>query len=266
MSESFSSFHAPRRIYLIRHGESIATRDPSVFGRRNPETLGLTQWGHRQAQETGLKLRDLYTSDPILKGRKIHLYYNSHLRIIESASAFAKGFALDIPHWREDALLAERNHGAFDGLDRMTQKRLFPEVYERLHESGDAEERYTTRMPGGESLEDVTERLREFTETLQTELASEPLTDAVIITHGGNCEALRRILCNQSPDLHPVIPGTGDILAVETDFTSPGRVETIWRGQKRQEEFPGNTQPDTQEIPLSFLLVAQMQRQYEYAA
>ena len=47
----------PRRIVLVRHGESTGNVDDSVYEREPDHALALTERGWRQAEETGKGLK-----------------------------------------------------------------------------------------------------------------------------------------------------------------------------------------------------------------
>lgn len=226
------------RIFVIRHGESRATLDPSLFSRQDPKTIPLTQWGYEQAVEAGKHLAQC-TNPPL---RPLRIYYSPHLRIRQSKDGVLQGLAASatVRGTHEDHLLREREHGEFDGLTAEQQQQKNLEVYEKLH-SQNSQERYTTKMPGGESIQDVQERLREFLETIKQ--CASPDEDVVIITHGGNCRAIEENIIHYNaswpcPFENP--PGTGDIIELNTDFSSPGTSQIIHQGKKRTTSIPGN--------------------------
>lgn len=226
------------KIYIIRHGESQATRDPTLFARMDPRLVPLTQWGYEQAIETGKALKKLYEDDPKLKARKLRVYYSPHLRIVQSKDGFLKGSdGTRISHLEETSLLREREHGIFHGLSTEKQRDLAPEIFYKLH-NGSALERYITPMPEGESVRDVQHRMKDFLEKMKREIA--PNEDVVIITHGGNCRALADNLTQYETtwlcDFIP--PGTGDIIEVNKPGDEPGTAKVIHRGKLRTASMP----------------------------
>lgn len=52
----------PRRIVLVRHGESIGNVDDTVYEREPDHALALTDRGRAQAEETGKKRKKYYNS------------------------------------------------------------------------------------------------------------------------------------------------------------------------------------------------------------
>lgn len=55
----------PKRIILIRHGESHANVDRYLFGRIPDYTIELTDKGRAQAVEAGRRLRQLVGDKPL---------------------------------------------------------------------------------------------------------------------------------------------------------------------------------------------------------
>ncbi len=226
------------KIYIIRHGESMATRDPTLFAHTDPRKVPLTQWGYEQAIDTGRILEELYANTPELQGRRLRIYHSPHTRIAQSKDGFLQGIKNQfISSIQEDPLLREREHGRFDGLDEEAQRNLHPDIYEKLH-SQNSYERYTTQMPDGESIKDVQNRLRNFIAKMTKEVS--PGEDAVIITHGGNCRALEDNLTHYDAEWPSdfIPPGTGDIIQVDTTLKEPGTSKIIHEGKKRMASMP----------------------------
>lgn len=224
-------------IFIMRHGESLATLDPTLFGRTDPKTIPCSLWGYEQTVEAGKFLRKEIENNPELLGKKLHIFYTDYTRIEQSKTGFLNGLGKEYASSiTECDLLLERDHGDFNGLDSAAQKLKNPEIYEKLH-SKNFGERYFTKMPNGESIEDVTNRMNKFIEDYikPLHLSGEAV---FVITHGDNCERLEEILTNHEAmwlETGPKIPGTSDIIKVTTDFKQPGNSEKIFEGKKRPE-------------------------------
>jgi 2,3-bisphosphoglycerate-dependent phosphoglycerate mutase len=180
------------RIFIIRHSQSEATVDPTLFGRMDPKQIPLTNMGHLQAVVAGKAIKELYNADNHGQAPKLVVYYTSHLRIAQSKDGFLEGVdGIPVIAVHEEPRIAERDHGDFDGLDEKMQKEKNPEIFTLLHEGG-FHQRFTTKMPNGESLEDVHNRIKDFVASLKDSVDAD--TDVVVITHGANCRALERAL------------------------------------------------------------------------
>ncbi len=217
----------------------MATRDPSLFGRTDPVSIPLTQWGYEQAVATGSYIRETL-GDALPAGKNLHIYYSPHTRIVQSKDGFLQGIAETLPYeLHEEPLIAERDHGDFNGLDSHAQNARNSVAYGLLH-SSDIYTRYHTPMPGGESLADVQQRIDKFIDKLRQN--SEPDDNIVIITHGANCRALEESLIHYGAtwisEFPP--PETGDIIRVTTDLRSPGTSQQVLSGKKRAAQLPSD--------------------------
>ena len=78
----------PKRIILIRHGESQANVDKYLFGRVPDYTIELTEKGHEQARGAGKRLKEL------VKEESVYFYVSPFWRarstFEEVASAFPR--------------------------------------------------------------------------------------------------------------------------------------------------------------------------------
>lgn len=221
-------------IYIVRHGESLATRDPGMFERMNPKDIPLTRWGYEQMLEAGEHIARLRTNQK-LADRPLRIYHGPHLRIVQSKDAFLTGLR-NHPHHavvstEESMLLKEREHGRFDGLSPFRQHSLQPEIYEQLH-GNNPFTGYITPMPDGESVQDLHERMRMFLGQLRRD--AKPDEDIVIITHGGNCRLLEDLLTHYTTvysDFHA--PPIASISEIQTDLKLAGKASRIFEGKER---------------------------------
>ncbi|HWD78440.1 MAG TPA: phosphoglycerate mutase family protein, partial [Kribbella sp.] len=66
--------HRPLRIALIRHGESEANLDKTLFERMPDHAIPLTAHGHEQAAKAGKQLRELFENEAV------RVYVSPYLR------------------------------------------------------------------------------------------------------------------------------------------------------------------------------------------
>ena len=71
----------PLRIALIRHGESEANLDKSIFERVPDHAIPLTQHGRDQSAAAGLRLRELFENEPV------RVYVSPYLRTLQTLEA-----------------------------------------------------------------------------------------------------------------------------------------------------------------------------------
>ena len=72
----------PRRIILVRHGESTGNVDDTVYEREPDHALALTDLGWQQAEETGKRIREALGSE------RVSVYVSPYRRTHETFQAF----------------------------------------------------------------------------------------------------------------------------------------------------------------------------------
>ena len=76
----------PKRIVLVRHGESEANIDPAEYGRTPDWKIGLTQRGFDQAAQTGRSLR------AFLKDELVCFYVSPYKRAQQTLPGASRSF------------------------------------------------------------------------------------------------------------------------------------------------------------------------------
>ncbi|MGY4708913.1 bifunctional RNase H/acid phosphatase [Mycolicibacterium sp. CBM1] len=152
---------APTRLLLLRHGQTEFSRQRRYSGRGNPE---LTDTGRQQAEAAARYLAK--------QGSGVSAVISSPLqRAYDTAGAAAGALGLDVT---VDDDLIETDFGAWEGL-------TFAEASERdpdLH--GNWLRDTSLRPPGGESFDDVQERVRRVRDRL---IADHPGDTVLLVSH-----------------------------------------------------------------------------------
>ncbi|CAM5244828.1 hypothetical protein SVIOM342S_00744 [Streptomyces violaceorubidus] len=91
----------PRRIVLVRHGESTGNVDDTVYEREPDHALALTDRGRAQAEETGKRLREVFGRD------RISVYVSPYRRTRQTLRAFR--LDPDLVRIREEPRLREQD-------------------------------------------------------------------------------------------------------------------------------------------------------------
>lgn len=160
-------------ITLVRHGETEWNVLRRLQGRQNSE---LTPYGLEQAELTA----------EALKNRNFDILYTSDLkRALVTAEIINRYHNLEV---KVDSTLSERNFGVMEGLTREVLQDKFPEVY-----SGYMARKEDYQIPGGESLIEYTEKVRQ---SLQNIIRKYKGKRILIITHGGVLDCIMRIIFN----------------------------------------------------------------------
>ena len=157
------------RLLLVRHGKTRLSNDDRFWGKTD---IPLSSTGIKQAGQLRARLAQ----------EKIKVIYSSPLnRARYTAEIIAAEHKLTVNVCDE---LAECNFGYIEGLTFEEIKRLHPEFAEELAS------RKAVTFPGGESLEQLNDRVLVFLHQLEN---LKPQDTAAIVAHGG---PLRLIICN----------------------------------------------------------------------
>lgn len=159
----------PRRIILIRHGESVANLDSSIYATTPDNRIPLSPKGVEQAEEAGKKLRELIANESAT------FFVSPFLRSRQTLDAILRSSAIERPVVREDPRLREQEWGNFQDPKKM------PELMQKRREVG----AFYFRFPEGESGADVHDRISSFLETLFREFKKRECSkNIVLISHG----------------------------------------------------------------------------------
>lgn len=159
----------PKRIILIRHGESEGNVDKSIYTRKPDYAINLTDVGRQQCIEAGQKL------DAVLGNQSIQAYVSPFYRTRQTFQGVTSQLKGNII-MREDPRLREQE---WCGSMR-------PEGYNYAFEDErDAYGHFYYRFHGGESCADVYNRVTTFLDTLHRDFEKQDFPDnAIIFTHG----------------------------------------------------------------------------------
>ncbi|MEO3753963.1 histidine phosphatase family protein [Streptomyces sp. B6B3] len=157
----------PRRIVLLRHGESQGNHDDSVYERVPDHALALTEKGRRQARLAGERLHEVFGRE------RVSAYVSPYVRTHQTFNAL--GLDPSLVRVREEPRLREQDWGNWqDRADVLRQKR-----------SRDAYGHFFYRFAQGESGADVYDRVGAFLESLwrSFEKPDHP-PNVLLVTHG----------------------------------------------------------------------------------
>lgn len=147
----------PKRIILIRHGESQGNLDNAAYTTTPDHSIQLTQQGIEQARLAGAKLRDIVSSVGSSKDWRLYFYVSPYQRtrstLREIGRSFNKKRVLGV---REECRVREQDFGNFQVEERM---KVVKETRQRFG-------RFYYRFPEGESAADVYDRISSNTSFL----------------------------------------------------------------------------------------------------
>ncbi len=159
----------PKRIILIRHGESEANVDPYLFSKQPDYTIELTAKGREQAKGAGVKLRD------IVGNESLYFYISPFWRTRSTFEGVASAFPRDQFRYSEEPRLREQEWGYLrtrDEFDKVCKERI---------EYGT----FYYRTPGGEAGSDVYDRINDLLGSLHRDFSRDDFPEnCVLVTHG----------------------------------------------------------------------------------
>ncbi|MFJ4440279.1 histidine phosphatase family protein [Streptomyces sp. NPDC088923] len=157
----------PRRIVLVRHGESDGNADDSVYEREPDHALCLTAAGRAQALAAGDRLRTLFGDE------RVSVYVSPYRRTHETLGLFH----LDPGNVRvrEEPRLREQDWGNWQDRDDVRLQKAYRDAYGH----------FFYRFAQGESGADVYDRVGAFLESLFRSFeAPDHPPNVLLVTHG----------------------------------------------------------------------------------
>ncbi len=159
--------HRPNRIILVRHGESLANIDDTIYETVPDHRIGLTAKGIEQAQATGATVRD------ILDGDRVDVYVSPYLRTRQTLEAMALPVAeRDV---RVEPRLREQDWANFQDPADIAEQKAQRDRYGHFY----------YRFSHGESGSDVYDRVSTFLESMFRNFETQRAPgEVVVVTHG----------------------------------------------------------------------------------
>lgn len=174
----------PKRIILVRHGESQGNLDMSAYTTTPDYRIPLTPHGIEQARAAGCHVRHVVSggSEEATDNWKVYFYVSPYERtratLREMGRAFGRKRIIGV---REECRIREQDFGNFQVEERM---KAIKETRERFG-------RFFFRFPEGESAADVFDRVASFMESMWRDIDMNRLeqdenteTNLIMISHG----------------------------------------------------------------------------------
>lgn len=157
----------PRRIVLVRHGESEGNTDDTVYERVPDHALALTERGVQQAREAGKYLRELFGTE------RVSAYVSPYRRTHETLTSLELDPTL--LRVREEPRLREQDWGNWQDRDDVRKQKAYRDAYGH----------FFYRFAQGESGADVYDRVGAFLESLWRSFESpDHPQNVLLVTHG----------------------------------------------------------------------------------
>ncbi|XP_043726226.1 phosphoglycerate mutase-like protein AT74H [Telopea speciosissima] len=173
----------PRRIILVRHGQSEGNVDETAYTRVPDPKISLTEKGLKDAEECGQRIRKIIEGDGV-DDWKVYFYVSPYKRSLDTLRSLGTAFEPSrIAGVREEPRLREQDFGNFQDREKMRLEKAYRVLYGR----------FFYRFPNGESAADVYDRITGFRETLRADIdigrfqppgQRNPNMNLVIVSHG----------------------------------------------------------------------------------
>jgi broad specificity phosphatase PhoE len=157
----------PLRIALVRHGESEANLDKSIFERVPDHAIALTAHGVQQSAETGRQLRALFENEPV------RVYVSPYLRALQTLDALGLDDLIGLA--REEPRLREQDWANYQDTKDIEEQEKLRDSYGH----------FFYRFTHGESGSDVYDRVSSFLETMHRDFESpDSPRNVLLVSHG----------------------------------------------------------------------------------
>lgn len=159
----------PERIVLLRHGESEANLDETLYERKPDHRMELTARGRAQAAEAAEKLSALFGE------QRVQVYCSPYARTLQTVDAVRAALGLRVARVYQEPRLREQDWGNLQDRERIATQR----------KERDAFGHFFYRLERGESGADVYDRVSTFLETLHRDFERDDFPEnALLVTHG----------------------------------------------------------------------------------
>jgi len=159
----------PRRIILVRHGQSEGNADQMAYSRTQDYKLNLTETGREEARNAGIKISNLIGEEGL------YVYISPYFRTRQTYDEISKSVSYNVTQTTEDPRLREQDWGHL----------RHPDDSKLIENERDEYGTFYYRIPSGESGADVYDRVSTFFETIHRDFSKPDFPENVlIVTHG----------------------------------------------------------------------------------
>lgn len=160
----------PKRIFLVRHGQSEGNENPETYAFKPDYQLELTKLGKDQALLAGMELRKKIGKE------KVMFYISPLWRTRETFKHISYSFSDKTQFkYQEEPRIREQEWGHLKSVEES----------KRINEERDNYGTFYYRIPDGESAADVYDRMSTFFETLHRDFNKTDFPEnCILVTHG----------------------------------------------------------------------------------
>nr|POF15846.1 phosphoglycerate mutase-like protein at74h [Quercus suber] len=140
----------PKRIILLRHGESQGNLDAKTYTTIPDNKIPLTEKGLAQAWSAGVQIRDVISCNNTTSNWKVYFYVSPYQRALSTLREIGLSFSRkEIISVDEDCRIREQTFGNLQDEKKMKELKIKKEEYGH----------FFYRFPDGESIADLSDRV-----------------------------------------------------------------------------------------------------------
>jgi len=200
----------PRRVILVRHGESEGNADHTLYRTKADNSIELTEKGSEEARKAGERIKGVLGDD------KVHIFVSPFVRTLQTARNIRLAFEDQILQTHVTPQIREQEFGNLQGDDF----RLFRKEQQLVG-------RLFYRFPTGESGCDVYDRVKVWWDSLlkiNERPKSQQADSIVVVTHGLTMRLILMQLYGWSADTFHAVWNAGncDMYVLRKDLNRAG--------------------------------------------
>mmetsp|Transcript_19954 Transcript_19954/g.37613 ORF Transcript_19954/g.37613 Transcript_19954/m.37613 type:complete len:456 (+) Transcript_19954:138-1505(+) len=201
----------PKRVILVRHGESEGNIDATVYKRKPDNAVELTGSGSRQALEAGKRIKQ------VVGDEKIQLIVSPFQRTMQTARNILVSIQSQVVNDVKDPRIREQEFGNLQGDD-----------FKKFRKEQKTVGRYFYRFPTGESGADVHARVKSWWHDCVLNLNTRPgyasVDNVIVVTHGLTMRFILMQLFDWSPNTFETMWNAHncEIYVLKKDLALPG--------------------------------------------
>lgn len=159
----------PKRIILVRHGQSEANVDKTIYSKIPDHEIKLTLLGEQEALAAGAEIAELIGQETV------HVYLSPFKRTRQTYGKISQSIQQNVVEIWEEPRIREQEFGHWNMIDNRA------EVFAERAQYG----KFYFRLPGGESPADVYDRMSTFLESMHRAFERPDFPqNCLIVSHG----------------------------------------------------------------------------------
>jgi broad specificity phosphatase PhoE len=209
----------PKRIILIRHGESEGNIDDSVYGNKPDYALRLTGLGRAQARAAGVRLKAMFGEEPA------QVYLSPLYRTRDTFAEIRESFPEGQLRHLEEPRVREQEWGHLRDLKACAEVTRLRDEYGAFY----------FRIPDGESAADVFDRVSDFLNTLYRDFEKPDFPpNVLIVTHGMTLRLFLMRWFHYTVEEFEVLANPGNCAMVEMALGPDGTYSLLTELERRE--------------------------------